>query len=166
MMQVRERAAATAGDELPLPGHAYIPGKTPRHDEEAFHAVKALAPAVTRDADAAANIAWNHGLKLLNSGFYWEAHEVLETIWLAAPANSRERYLVQAVIQLANAALKQRMEKPNAAIRIAGLALEAAQRAFAGQDTVMGIGREEMEAGCKSVTGSASTLSISTKYEI
>ena len=166
MTPVRERFAVMPGADLPMPAHAYIPGKTLRHGENAFDAVKALAPEVTRDADAASNIAWNHGLRLLNSGFYWEAHEVLETVWMAAPTNSRERYLVQAVIQLANAALKRRMGKEKAAIRIAGLAKEAALRAFAGRDTVMGIGRDELEAGCNSVTGSASTLSISTCYEL
>ena len=39
-----------------------------------------------------------------------------------APANGRERFLAQALIQLANATLKQVMDRPGAALRLCAVA--------------------------------------------
>ena len=87
-----------------LPDHAYVPGRTQRHAEGFLDHVKRAAPAPTRDRDAEGNRAWIYSLELLENGFYWEAHEVLEEVWRNAAPNSRERYLVQGLIHIANAA--------------------------------------------------------------
>jgi predicted metal-dependent hydrolase len=97
--------------DLPLPPHRHIPGQNERPDEAFFNSVK-------EESDK----AWLYGIRLFNAGFYWEAHEVLEPVWLNASPNSRERYLVQAVIHLANGLLKETMGRPNARRRLAGLA--------------------------------------------
>lgn len=123
---------------FPLPEAAHLPGATPRPDEAAFDAVKATVPAVTTTADAAGNAAWQHGLRLIAHGYYWEAHEVLEPVWMNAPPNSPERHLLRAAIQLANAALKQRMGWPKAALRLCDLA--EAEAHAAGPGPVMGLG--------------------------
>ncbi|PWE34380.1 hypothetical protein DDZ14_01350 [Maritimibacter sp. 55A14] len=118
--------------------------------------VIAEAPAVTRDAGHGSNIVWTYGRRLIAEGFYWEAHEVLEPVWMNAPPNSRERHMVQAVIHLANAGLKRRMGKPRAAARLDALAAECAGRAFAGRDgAVMGLSPaalDEMRQGIACVT--------------
>jgi len=44
-------------------------------------------------------------------------------VWAAAPQGGRERILLRACIQIANANLKLRMEKPRAAARLLGEAL-------------------------------------------
>lgn len=77
------------------------------------------------------------GMALYRAGFFWEAHEAWEPLWLAAPPNSRERALMQGLIQLANGWLKLRMGKPRAAARIAGLVGEHLDRV--GRDEVLGI---------------------------
>lgn len=75
-------------------------------------------------ADAlTSSVAWRAGWTFLNAGCYWEAHEVWEAVWLALPPNSAERRFVQAVIQLANALLKEKMNRPNAARRLAEVCL-------------------------------------------
>lgn len=107
---------------LPLPPYAHIPGQNPRHAPELFDTAKASALKITRSATAEANPAWRYGLELLAAGFYWECHEVLETVWMNAPPNSRERAAVQGVIQLANAALKREMNRPKAALRLVTMA--------------------------------------------
>lgn len=61
------------------------------------------------------------GLAWYAAGYFWEAHEAWEPVWMAAPANSRERAVLQAMIQMANARLKLRMGRPGAAARILGL---------------------------------------------
>jgi uncharacterized protein len=113
----------------PLPGHAYLPGRTARHPEGAFDAIRGAAPPVTRSEEASANETWRHGLRLFAGGWYWECHEVLEPVWMNAGPNSRERALVQAVIQLANAALKVRMGQRRAAARLCARARELADAA-------------------------------------
>ncbi|MGH1368418.1 MAG: DUF309 domain-containing protein [Maritimibacter sp.] len=69
------------------------------------------------------------GLALYRSGFFWEAHEAWEPLWLEATPNSRDRSFLQGIIQLANGRLKLLMGKPQAAQRIAVLAREHLERA-------------------------------------
>ena len=48
---------------------------------------------------------------------------MLEAVWAAAPQGGRERILLRACIQIANANLRLRMQKPHAAARLFGEAL-------------------------------------------
>ncbi|MBD1548642.1 DUF309 domain-containing protein [Roseibium aggregatum] len=116
--------------DFPLPDYRHIPGRNERPAEGAFAGVKATAPAVTSSGTAGDNTAWCYGIRLLNEGYFWEAHEVLEQVWLNAPPNSRERRLVQAVIQLANGCLKETMDQPRARLRIADLCRAALEEAY------------------------------------
>lgn len=105
-----------------LPPHAYIPGRTTRHPDGAFETLRATArPGMTEDA-LAASPAMQAGLHFLHAGFAWEAHEVLEPVWNACPPNSPSRHMAQALIQLANARLKDRMDQPRAAARLRKIA--------------------------------------------
>lgn len=81
----------------------HLPGLTPRPTAE-------ITPGL------------EEGLALYRAGYFWEAHEAWEPLWLAAAPNSRERALLQGLIQLANGWLKLRMGRPEAAARIAVLA--------------------------------------------
>ena len=121
------------------PAYAHIPGQNARHPEGAFDTIRdqALSPTVT--ATAADNAAFQAGLDLLETGFYWEAHEVLEPVWMNAPGNAPERFLVQSLIQLANAALKQKMNRPKAALRLCAIARDHLDRAGSDDATVMGL---------------------------
>ena len=58
--------------------------------------------------------ALRYGIALNDAGYFWEAQEVLEAVWAAAPQGGRERILLRACIQIANANLKLRMRKPHA----------------------------------------------------
>lgn len=98
--------------------HAYIPGHTPRHKEGRFDSIRETAqPGMSVD-ELANSRAFLTGLDYLDTEFYWEAHEVLEPVWLALPDHSDEKHLVQALIQLANAHLKLRMNRPAATARL------------------------------------------------
>ena len=98
-----------------------MPGLNARHPEEWFDPIKAgIAgsgdPAALQDSDA-----WKAGLAYLDEGYFWECHEVLEAVWLQTPDGSAEREMVQAIIQLANARLKLRMDRPRAAARLCAM---------------------------------------------
>ena len=104
------------------PTHAYVPGRTPRHPEGTFDALRDTARAGQMPDVLAQSAAFRAGLHYLDTGFYWEAHEVLEPVWMALPQGSAERFFVQALIQLANGRLKLVMERPKAALRLALIA--------------------------------------------
>lgn len=121
----------------PAPPHAYVPGRTPRHAEGAFDALRDTARAGMTPAELMRCDAWRAGWRFLDDGFAWEAHEVWEPVWMALPAGSRDRAIVQASIQIANAALKLRMGRPRAALRLCRIA--AAIVAGSGPVAAMGM---------------------------
>jgi hypothetical protein len=110
------------------PPHAYVPGQTARHPEGLFDPLKAGLSDVA-PSDLVDTPAWTSGLAFLEGGYFWEAHEVLEAVWLACPPNSPERLMVQAVIQYANARLKGRMGQPRAMARLFTLSDDLAREA-------------------------------------
>lgn len=141
-----------AAARFPLPEAAHVPGRTPRPPEGFLDAVIAEAPARTLDGEADGNPVWHYGLVLIEHGFFWEAHEVLEPVWMRTAPNSRERFLLQAVIHIANGALKLRMGRPRAASRLAALARENLERAFEGHSgPLMGLEREDVGAAVAAV---------------
>ena len=100
------------------PDHMHIPGRNARHAEGAFDAIRADAVTGLSPAALAQTTAFRHGLAFLDAGYFWEAHEVLEPVWLALPDDAPARRFVQGLIQLANARLKARMGRPKAADRL------------------------------------------------
>ncbi len=110
------------------PPHAYIPGQTPRHPEDLFDSIKATAGGISV-ADIPGCLAWRSGLQFLEDGFFWEAHEVLEAVWMSCPPNSPEKLMVQAVIQFANARLKAVMGRAAAAERLRRISERLAKEA-------------------------------------
>jgi hypothetical protein len=127
--------------DIPLPTHAYVPGDSPRHAEDAFDGLKQV------DDPLATCIAWRAGLRFFKAGYFWEAHEVWEAVWMATVANSAEKCVVQGMIQLANAGLKRRMARPKAALRLDALAESLLAEGVArGGATVMGLSPEDLTA--------------------
>src|ERR1700751_6357598 len=110
---------------LPLPQWAYIPGEGygADADYETLAQVKLLVPAAFRGYVPARHPALGYGLTLNDRGYFWEAREILETVWAAAPQGGRERILLRACILIANANLRLRMEKPGSASRLFNEAL-------------------------------------------
>ncbi|MEP3278893.1 MAG: DUF309 domain-containing protein [Stappiaceae bacterium] len=122
--------------------HAYVPGQTDRHPEGFLDGLKTQIDLQSLDT----SIAWKAGLHFLQNGYYWEAHEVLEAVWMAAPENSPEKIFVQAVIQRANAELKMRMERPRAAARLFSISETLFGEAFSRrQGSVMGWSRDQLD---------------------
>ena len=103
---------------LDLPRWAYLPGKTPAPDRAPLERAKALVPKAYENGVDARDPAFRYGLALHDAGFFWEAHEVWEAVWKAAPKNGCDRLLLRGLIQRANAHLKLRMGRPAAALRL------------------------------------------------
>ncbi|MFV0514438.1 MAG: DUF309 domain-containing protein [Jhaorihella sp.] len=104
-----------------LPAHAHVPGANPRHADDAFDALRRTArPGLAAEVLAQSD-AWRAGWEFLKGGFFWEAHEVWEPVWMALPEASDERRMVRAAIQTANAALKLEMDQPGAVLRLCAM---------------------------------------------
>src|SRR5476651_33569 len=116
---------STAAGNLPMPQWAYVPGETAEADADydTLAQAKLLVPSRFRDYVPARHPAIRYGLALNDHGYFWEAQEILEAVWAAAPQGGRERILLRACIQIANANLRLRMQKPHAAARFFGEAL-------------------------------------------
>ena len=108
---------------LALPRWAWIPGVESEADHETLAMAKTLVPARFNGFVPARHPALRYGLGLNDAGFFWESHEILEAVWAAAPQGGRERILLRACIQIANANLKLRMGRFHAASRLFGEAL-------------------------------------------
>src|ERR1700751_5828771 len=111
-------AISSSAADLPLPGWAHVPGETTEADHDALWRAKALVPSRFCDFVPARHPALRYGIALNDSGYFWESQEILEAVWTAAPQGGRERMLLRACIQIANANLRLRMQKPRAAARL------------------------------------------------
>ncbi|MBV8849914.1 MAG: DUF309 domain-containing protein [Methylobacteriaceae bacterium] len=103
---------------IPIPRWAYVPGGDVEPDRAALEQAKSFVPRRFEGFVPWQHAALLYGLVLNDSEFYWESHEVLEAVWKAAPMNGLDRIVLQALIQTANAGLKQRMGRHAAAGRL------------------------------------------------
>jgi hypothetical protein len=73
--------------QLPLPQWAYVPGEMDEADadHDTLWQAKVLVPSRFRDYVPARHPALRYGLALNDRGYFWEAQEILEAVWAAAP---------------------------------------------------------------------------------
>ncbi len=89
----------------PFPAYAHRPGVTPHPiTDPRGHSFGLTHPAPAtrvpeRPDDWSRCQPFRYGLDLHNHGYWWEAHEEWEVLWRAAPAESAEGALLQAMIQ-------------------------------------------------------------------
>jgi len=129
-----------------MPENAHVPGRTPRPllCSPVLSASRAAPPRVSPQ-EWQRNYCYIYGFALYGEGFFWEAHEVWEPVWMGLAPNSRERRLLEALIQTANACLKVRMARPRAVQRLAAMAREhfidvaRASGPMSGPKTIMGV---------------------------
>jgi hypothetical protein len=108
----------SSAESFPMPQWAHVPGETREADHARLANVKVLVPQRFERVVPADHPAVRHGLALNDAGFFWECHEILEAVWMAAPQGGRDRILLRACIQIANANLKSKMQRGAAAMRL------------------------------------------------
>lgn len=100
---------------LQLPPYAFVPGKEPHprtHPLGHSFGRPDPEPVYVPSAEWQRNEAWLQGVDLFNLGYFWESHEAWEFPWHAAKENEPDQaLLLQALIQLAAAALKVPMNQ-------------------------------------------------------
>ena len=97
-----------------LPPYSYVPGKFPHPlSDEAGHSHGLEHESVTLGDDPwhdCEQLRW--GIDLFNHGYYWEAHEAWEQVWLALGRKGPRADLLKALIKLAAAGVKARENRP------------------------------------------------------
>ncbi len=135
--------------DIALPTHVHIPTTGSRPDLAPLEMARQLAPRVTQATNWKQNIAYLYGHDLMRAGYYWEAHEVWETVWLATGANCPERLLLRMLIQNANAQLKRKMGRLAAAdkldVQIAELRSDLSSRLGGKVDLYMGVATNNLK---------------------
>jgi hypothetical protein len=101
-----------------MPRWPYRLDKDTEADHDTLAQAKALVPMRYARFVPADDPALRYGLALNDAGFFWEAHEILEAVWKVAPQRGRDRILLRACIQVANANLKLSLQRPRAAHRL------------------------------------------------
>jgi hypothetical protein len=97
--------------DRPFPPYAYRPGRTPHptrdpdgHSYGTEHEIR--EPPDTREWRTCRD--YLYGIDLFNHGFYWEAHEAWEGLWVACGRRGPTATYLQALINLAAAGFKAR----------------------------------------------------------
>jgi len=116
--------------EFPLPAYRHLPGQNARPTDALLESIASQASSLDASGDVSQNAPWCYAIRLYNEAYFWEAHEVLEALWNCARPNSRERYLLQCLIQLSNARLKLELGQTKAAKRLKQHASDCFDRAF------------------------------------
>jgi hypothetical protein len=123
-----------------LPPYAYVPGlfPHPQSDPAGHHHTHPVA------VDPTERFAW--GVSLFNQGFYWEAHEVWESLWLERGRSGPEADFLKGLIRLAACGVKHREQRADGVADHAQGAARLFQRS--GQDC-FGLRLEEMLTYCE-----------------
>ena len=102
--------------EMKFPPYSYVTGKFPHPLREADgHAFGKAEPRATPldPADWRSCDAYCQAVDLFNHGFYWEAHEAWEQVWLALGRTGETADFVKGLIKLAAAGVKAREGRAN-----------------------------------------------------
>jgi uncharacterized protein len=97
--------------DRPFPPYAYVPGETPHPTRDPgghSYGAEFRIPEPPDPEDWRACRDYLYGIDLFNHGFYWEAHEAWEGLWVACGRHGPTATYLQALISLAAAGLKAR----------------------------------------------------------
>ncbi|MHC4401750.1 MAG: DUF309 domain-containing protein [Planctomycetota bacterium] len=130
----------------PFPPCPYVPGRgrRPERDHGGHWFGVRAAPETLDEEHWRLCEPYLFGIDLFNHGYWWEAHEALEALWIAAGRQSRIGRFLQGVIQVSVAALKHAIgaNAPARRLAAAGCAkLETASHTFLGIDVAALIGQ-------------------------
>lgn len=117
--------------ERAFPPYRFVPGKAPHptRDPEGHSWNQQPVPPATFDAGQwQTSEEYLYGIDLFNYGYWWEAHEALEAIWVAAGRNTETGLFIQGLIQVAVAHLKRLQGFNDVAKRMATDGLDKMKR--------------------------------------
>ena len=97
--------------DRPFPPYAYVPGRTPHPTRDPgghSYGTEFEIPERPNPDEWRVCSDYLYGIDLFNHGFYWEAHEAWEGLWVACGRRGPTATYLQALINLAAAGFKAR----------------------------------------------------------
>ena len=113
--------------DVEFPSYAYVPGRGPHpvSDPRGHSYGSGLSGIAAPDPEnPAGSPEFLQAIDLFNYGYYWEAHEVWEALWIACGRSGSTADFLKGLIKLAAAGVKAREGKPGGVRRHAERAAE------------------------------------------
>ena len=113
--------------DIPFPPYTFIPGQTPHptRDPQGHSYGQEHVEHIAFSQEAWEQCqSYLYGIDLFNHDYWWEAHEALEAVWVAAGRTTKTGYFIQGLIQIAVAQLKQHQGYSDVAQRMAADGLD------------------------------------------
>lgn len=138
--------------ERPFPAYAFVPGQHPHPvtnpQGHSFGRIETqpepLDPLTPRSCSD-----FLYGIDLFNAGFYWEAHETWERLWIAAGRTGTTADFLKGLIKLAAAGVKSREGLPTGvqrhAVRARQLFAHVATESKIGSRIYAGLRLDELD---------------------
>lgn len=126
------KAAPRFCPQLPLPPYRYLPGKN-------------LHPRAGHLPDMG-DQAYLYGIDLYHAGFFFEAHEAWESLWLPLPKTDLQRTFLLGLIQNAAAQLKLAIGQPGPARLLSQRALHYVELVRRHESPYMGLDLDRLIA--------------------
>lgn len=115
MGPIREDTADTG-----LPPYTYLPGRTPHpisHPDGHLYGRQPAGNEQFQTVPWHETSSFREGIVLFNAGFYWEAHEKWEGLWIAAGRYGQVADTIKGLIKLSASAVQWRVRKADGAIK-------------------------------------------------
>lgn len=97
--------------ELPFPAYAFVPGKHPHPVSDPLGHSFGMTRSISEPLDPQhpeSSVLFLHAIDLFNGGFYWEAHEAWEELWISAGRAGELANFLKGLIKLSAAGVKSR----------------------------------------------------------
>ena len=141
----------------PFPPYSYVPGMHPHpHRDPSGHSYGAEVADVKFDERNWQDCeAYLFAIDLFNHGYYWEAHESWESVWIAVGRRGATAAFIKGLIKLAAAGVKRLEGNPAGAERHVRRAAELFQQTPDAQ--LLGLSRARLLAIAESGMADAAT---------
>jgi len=110
-----------------FPPYAYVPGQRP-HPRHLHGNVEDPPPAPLDPEAWRDSLPYLRGIELFEHGYYWEAHEAWESLWIAAGREGPVAELLRGLILLAAAGVKIRQGRGTGAAKLGARARQCFER--------------------------------------
>ena len=139
----------------PFPAYRFVPGKAPHptRSPDGHSFGRESAPIALDERSWRESDDYLYAIDLLNHGYYWEAHEALEAIWLGSGRDTPIGIFAQGLIQAAAALLKHSMGESGPATRLVAAATEKLR---ASAPTTLGVDTRKLVAALESTVAGRS----------
>ena len=107
--------------KISLPDKKYSPGQGvhPKKAPQQFHIPELPSDEATFSVNTWKNSQrYLYAIDLFNYGYWWEAHEVLEELWIKTGKTSFTGIFIQGIIQISATLLKKSQSTPNSASQL------------------------------------------------